>query len=68
MASEDLLLGSDFNCVMDAGDSTGHGSYSRNLNTLIHGTTLRYAWQARPGNTACTNYTVHGTARLDFFT
>jgi exonuclease III len=25
MASEDLLLGGDFKCVMDAGDSTGHG-------------------------------------------
>jgi exonuclease III len=37
MASEDLLLGGDFNCVMDAGDSTGHGSYSRSISTLIHG-------------------------------
>jgi endonuclease/exonuclease/phosphatase family metal-dependent hydrolase len=65
MASEDILLGGDFNCVLDAGDSTGHESYSRSLNTLIHGYSLRDAWQARPGNTAYTDYTALGTTRLD---
>jgi exonuclease III len=45
MASEDILLGGDFNCVLDAGDTTGHGSYSRSLSTLIHGYSLRDAWK-----------------------
>jgi hypothetical protein len=67
MASDHLLLGGDFNCVMDAWDSTGHGSYSLSLSKLIRGYTVRYAWQDRPCNTACTHYTVHGTARLDIF-
>jgi exonuclease III len=67
MASEDILLGGDFNCVLDAGDSTGHGSYSRSLSMLIYGYSLRDAWQARPGNTAYTHYTAHGATRLDRF-
>ena len=36
MASGDILLGGDFNCVLDAGDTAGHGSYSRSLSTLIN--------------------------------
>jgi len=67
MASADILLGGDFNCVLDAGDSTGHGSYSSSLSTLIHGYSLRDAWQARLGKTAYTHYTVHRATRLDRF-
>jgi hypothetical protein len=67
VVSEDILLGGDFNCVLDAGDSTGHGTYSRSPSTLIHGCSLRDVWQARPGNTAYTLYTVHGATRLDRF-
>ena len=67
MASADILQGGDFNCVLDAGDSAGHGSYRRSLSTLIHDYSLRDAWQARPGNTAYTHYTVHGATRLDRF-
>jgi hypothetical protein len=53
--------------VLDAGVSTGHGLCSHSLSTLIHGYSLRDAWQARPGNTAYTHYTVHGATRLDHF-
>jgi hypothetical protein len=67
MASEDILLGGDFNCVLDAGDTTGHGSYSCSLNTLIHGYSLLDAWQAQPGNTAYTHYTAHGATTMDCF-
>jgi hypothetical protein len=67
MASEDILLGGDFSCVLDARDPTGHGSSSRSLNTLIHRYSLRDAWQARPGNTAYAHYTAHGATRLDRF-
>ena len=44
MASGDILLGGDFKCVLNAGDSTRHGSYSRSLSTLIHGYSLRDTW------------------------
>jgi endonuclease/exonuclease/phosphatase family metal-dependent hydrolase len=65
MATGDILLGGDFNCVLDAGDSTGHGYYSRALSKLISGYSLRDAWQARPGNTVYTHYIVHEATRLD---
>ena len=67
MASADILLGGDINCVLETGDSTGHGSYSRSLSTLIHGYSLRDDWQIRPGNTAHTHYTIHGATRLERF-
>jgi len=67
MASTDILLGGDFNCVLDARDSTGHGSFSRSLNTLINGYSLRDAWQTRPGNITYTHFTNHGATRLDLF-
>jgi hypothetical protein len=53
--------------VLDAEEYIGHGSNSRSLNTLIHGYSLRDAWQARPGNTVYTHYTAHGATRLDRF-
>jgi exonuclease III len=67
MASTDILLGDDFNCMLDARDSTGHGSFSRSLNTLIHGYPMRDAWRARPGNITYTHFSIHGTTRLDRF-
>ena len=51
--------------ALDAGYSTGHGSYSRSLSTLIHGYSLRDAWQTRPDNTTYTHYIAHGATRLD---
>jgi exonuclease III len=47
-APADVLLGGDFNCILEAADSTGHGSYSRSLATLVQGYSLRDAWPARP--------------------
>jgi len=47
-ASDDILLGGDFNCVLGANDSTGHGTFSRSLATLVQGYWIRDAWQARP--------------------
>jgi endonuclease/exonuclease/phosphatase family metal-dependent hydrolase len=67
MASTGILLGGDFNCVLDARDSTGYGSFSRSLNTLITGYSLRDAWQNRPGNNSYTHFTIHGATRLDRF-
>jgi exonuclease III len=53
--SNDILLGGDFNCVLEAADSTGHGSYSRFIATLVQGYSLRDAWQAIPDSNAYTH-------------
>jgi exonuclease III len=58
-APADILLGSDFNCILEAADSTGHGSYSRSLATLVEGYSLRNAWQARPDSHVYTHHTTH---------
>jgi exonuclease III len=60
-----LLLGGDFNCVLDPTDSTGETNRSRNLKELIAGYTLIDAWQAHPARQTFTHYTQHGAARLD---
>jgi exonuclease III len=66
-ASDDILLGGDFNCVLKATDSTGHGSFSRSLATLVQGYALHDAWQAGPDSNAYTHYTTHGATRIDRF-
>jgi exonuclease III len=63
----DILLGGEFNCILEVSDSTGHGSYSRSLATQVQGYTLRDAWQARPDSHAYTHHTTHGTTRIDRF-
>ena len=57
-----MLLGGDFNCVLEAADSTGHGSFSRSLATLVQGYALRDAWQARPDSHTYIHHTL--TERL----
>jgi exonuclease III len=64
-APADIVLGGDFNCILEATDVTGHGCYSHALATLVHGYSLRDAWQAPPGRHAYTHYTIHGVTRLD---
>ena len=66
-ASDDILLGGDFNCVLDAADSTGRGSFSRSLAALVQGYALRDAWQARPDSHAYTHHTIHVATRIDRF-
>jgi exonuclease III len=40
-APENLLLGGDFNCVLQMADTTGHYTYGRALAELIQGYALR---------------------------
>jgi exonuclease III len=42
-APADIILGGDFNCILETTDATGHGCYSRALATLLHGYSLRDA-------------------------
>ena len=43
-----ILLGGDYNCVLEASDTTGGFIYSRALAALVHGLALTDTWQ---GNT-----------------
>jgi len=65
-ASEDLLMGGDFNCVLKAADSNEHGPFSRALATLAQGYALSDVWQARYDSNGSTHYTIHGVTRIDW--
>jgi hypothetical protein len=65
--SDDILLGGDFNCVLETADSTGHGSYSPALATLVQSYLLCGALLARPVSNAYTHHTPHGTTTIDCF-
>jgi len=64
-ALENIILGGDFNCVLDKSDTTGHFNYSRSLAQLIQGLTLRDAWETNPAIHANTHYSSTGATRID---
>jgi endonuclease/exonuclease/phosphatase family metal-dependent hydrolase len=64
-APEKMILGGDFNCVLDKNDTTGHFNYSRCLAQLIQGFTLRDAWANNPAVQAYAHYSNTGASRLD---
>jgi hypothetical protein len=59
------VLGGDFNCILEREDATGQGSYSRALQMLLTGYTLRDSWQQPPGRAVYTHHSVHGATRID---
>jgi hypothetical protein len=62
-ASDDILMGGDFKCVLKAADSNEHGS-SRALATLVQGYALSDAWQARRDSNGSTHYATHRATRI----
>jgi endonuclease/exonuclease/phosphatase family metal-dependent hydrolase len=60
-----LIIGVDFNCVLEKTDATGHFNYSRALNTLISDYDLVHMWASATGRGVYTHYTRAGAARLD---
>ena len=66
-APENLLLGGDFNCVLDASDATGTCTYSRTLAALVQGYALRDVWTQSTANRTYTHYSVTGATRIDRF-
>jgi exonuclease III len=54
-SSTDIIMGGDFNCILEAADATGQGSHSRALTTLVKGYSLQDAWQAHPDRHAYTH-------------
>jgi hypothetical protein len=49
---------------LEVTDSSGHGSYSRILATLVEGYLLCDAWRARPDSHAYTHHTTHGATKI----
>jgi len=62
---DEIILGGDFNCVLEAAVSTGYGNFSRSLATPIQGYALRDACQAHSSRRIYTPYTVRSVSRLD---
>jgi exonuclease III len=64
-APENLLLGGDFNCVLDATDATGTCTYSRTLAVLVQGCALRDVWTQSTARRTYTHYSMAGAKRID---
>jgi endonuclease/exonuclease/phosphatase family metal-dependent hydrolase len=64
-ASNHILLGGDFNCVIEPVDSTGYFNYSRALTELVHGLALTDTWQGNVERKVYTHYSVSGATRID---
>jgi exonuclease III len=60
-----LLLGGDFNCVLNNRDATGHPNHSRPLQELIRGFDLVDMCEAPPGRDIYTHYTSRGASWID---
>jgi exonuclease III len=66
-AQQELLLGGDFNCVLEGADATRGPNFSRALAILVQGYALKDIWQSSGSRTAYTHFTAQGAARLDRF-
>jgi len=60
-----ILLGRDFNYILEASDSTGGFNYGRTLAELVHGLTLTDTWQGNPARNVYTYYFVSGATRIE---
>jgi len=55
-----MIIGGDFNCVLNQTDSTGHFSNSKALDGLVRGFDLHDMWLANPLRTVFTHYSPMG--------
>ena len=60
-----ILLGGDFNCILEASDTTGDFTYSRALAELVHGLALTDTWQGNPTRKIYTHYFASGATTID---
>ena len=60
-----ILLGGDFSCILEAPDTTGGFTYSRELAKLVHGLALTDTWQGNPTRKVHTHYSESGATRID---
>jgi len=59
-----ILLGGDFSCILEASDTTGGFTYSRELEELVHGLALTDTWQGNPTHKVYTQYSESGATRI----
>jgi exonuclease III len=64
-ASDHILLGGDFNCVLETADSTGYFNNSRQLAELVHELALADTWQGNQAQKVYTHYSVSEATRID---
>jgi hypothetical protein len=64
-APEEIVLGGDFNCILEKSDTTGHPHYRRARAHLIQGLALRDAWEINPSSHAYTHYSSTSATRID---
>jgi hypothetical protein len=60
-----LLVGGDFNAILDKADSTGHYKYSRALCDMVQGLAIHDVWQHHPNRRAYNHYSPTNVSRLD---
>ena len=63
--TDHILLGGDFNCVLEVSDTAGGFTYSRALAELVHGLALTDTWQGNPTRKVYTHYSASGATRID---
>jgi len=62
-----ILLDGEFNCILEASETTGGFTYSRALAELVHGLALTDTWQGNPTRKVYTHYSASGATRIDRF-
>jgi exonuclease III len=64
-SSRTMLLGGDFNCILQPIDTTGPFTTSRAFSEIVRGFTLAYTWQQDPNWPVFTHYSPTGATRID---
>jgi len=60
-----ILLGGDFNCILEVSDITGVFTYNQALAELVHGLALPDTWQGNPTRKVFTHLAASGTNMID---
>jgi exonuclease III len=63
--AQHIVIGGDFNCVLQPGDVTGHYRPSRALRELIEGLHLQETWTQNAVRPRYTHYYSEGVSRID---
>ena len=63
--SNPLLIGGDFNCILQPADTTGPFTTSRALAELTRGLALTDTWNQNPSRPTYTHYSPNGATRID---
>jgi hypothetical protein len=66
-ATQEVLLGGDFNCALQPSDTTGTYTTSRALTEVIRGLALSDAWSQDPQRPVYTYFSATGATRIGRF-